>query len=193
MNDIELDLVNNVAQKLEIYIRQYDTTVFALAKKMKMDKQSFYRIVNRKNVPTIFSLFTIASSLNCTIQELIAKNVFIDIDTFTDIYMSEKFRKCRIYISNEKYESINGNEIVGIAGEKIIDVYYICDQFISDGTYIIKIGTTIKNMDIISVGSKFVIAEINSKEERFNTAEITPIAKRITVAPIFSDSFCRFI
>lgn len=191
MNDIELDLVNNVAQKLEIYMQENSLTIFSLAKAMNIDKQLFYRVINKRNVPTIPTLITMASNMNCSIQELISKQLFIEVDIYNDIYMLEKQTTRRAYISYEEYTTINGNKIVGIENVESIDVYFLTEKFSSDGIYIVKKGLELSKLEILSVGSKFMIADVKGEEKKINSTDFDPIAKLLTVAPIVTASFIR--
>lgn len=193
MTDNELALVNNVAKKLEIYMQRNNQTIFSLAKLMNIDRQPFYRIINRKNVPTISSLFIIASNLNCSIQELISKFIFIDIPIYEDFNNKSMNSSYRIYISCDDYLDISSYELFGIKVFNELKIYYKVNNFINDGNYIVNYNSQILEMEILSAGSNLIIALIENKEQRINTQQIKPIAKQYKITPIIIDSFSTSI
>lgn len=190
MKDEELELINNVAQKLEIYMQRNNTTVFSLARSMNIDKQPFYRIINRKNVPNISSLFLISNNLDCSIQELISENVFLDIKTYKDISLVNEGVMYRIYISYKDYQDISSYQVFGIITERDLQIYSKTESFINDGLYIVKYNNEIIEMDVLSAGSKFVIANIQQKECRLESNLIIPIAKKYKTVPVIANEFC---
>ncbi len=189
MTETELDLVNNVAQKLEIYMTINKQTIFSLAKAMNIDRQPFYRILNRKNVPTISSLFTIASNLNCSIQELISQHVFIDIPVYENFINKNIVTDCRIYISYDDYLYIKSYELYGIKISQELKTYYKVSNFINDGLYIVSYNSKTLEMEILSAGSKFIIACIEGKEQRVDSNQVVPIAKYYKSVPLVTDSY----
>jgi transcriptional regulator with XRE-family HTH domain len=191
MTEQELDLVNNVAKKLEIYMQRNNRTMFALSKLMNIDRQPFYRILSRKYVPTISSLFVIASNLNCTVYELISEKVFIDIPVYDDFSLKDKCITFRIYISNQDYEIIGDLSIYGVNHNNKIRIYYNILDFSNDGVYIVNLNNSRVEIEILSAGSKLVIAKIKNEEHRLSRDQIEPIAKYFKEAPIVEDNFCK--
>ena len=191
MTDHELDLVNNVARKLEIYIQRNNTTKFALSKLMNIDRQPFYRILNRKNVPTISSLFIIANNLSCTVQELISTYIFIDIPTYTDFLLSEKSICHRIYLQTEDYKTIENKNLYGVITGEMLRVFYKIDDFLNDGKYFVQFNNDYIDLEVLSAGSNLIIAKINNEEKRLERHYISPIAKHFKDIPIIKDAFCK--
>lgn len=184
MTEKELDLVNNVAQKLEVHMQQNSQTIFALAKIMNIDKQPFYRIINRKNVPTLSSLYIIAENLGCTIQELISHNIFIDIPVYSGFNLQNIEATYRIYITYSDYKSLATYELFAVKLLKELKIYYRLDGLMNDGLYLVNYNNQIIEMDILSAGTKLIIALIDSNEHRIDSPQIKTIAKFYKTIPI---------
>jgi transcriptional regulator with XRE-family HTH domain len=191
MTEQELDLVNNVAKKLEIYMQRNNRTMFGLSKLMNIDRQPFYRILSRKYVPTISSLFIIASNLNCTVHELISEKIFIDIPVYDDLSLDNKHATFRIYISNQDYETVGALDVYGVNHNNKIRIYYNVLDFVNDGIYIANLNDSRVEIEILSAGSELVIAKIKNEEHRLNRGQIEPIAKYFKEVPIVEDDFCK--
>lgn len=194
MTEKELSLVNNVAQKLEVHMKLNNQTIFALAKIMNIDKQPFYRIINRKNVPTLSSLYIIAENLNCTIQELIDNSIFIDILVYASFDILKQYNNCtqdmyRIYIPYEEYLNVGAQELFAIKLLKELKIYYKVDNFMNDGLYWVNYNNQKIEMEILSAGSKLIIAAIDGKEYRIDSPQIIPLAKHYKTIPITSGSY----
>jgi len=191
MTEQELELVNNVDKKLEIYRQRNNRTMFGLSKLMNIDRQPFYRILSRKYVPTISSLFIIARNLNCTVHELISEKVFIDILVYEDLTLKDKNNTFRIYISNQDYEIIGSLNLYGVIRNNKIRIYCSILNFINDGVYIVNLNNERVEIEILSAGSELIIAKIKNEEQRLNRDQIKPIAKYFKEVPIIEDDFAK--
>lgn len=193
MTDIEIKLVTYVAQKLEIYMQKNNKTIFSLAKIMNIDRQAFYRIINKKNAPTISSLFTIATKLECSIQELIDENIFVDIPIYESINLNKISQTKRIFIPYQDYMNISSAELFGIQVARELRVYYKINNIFSDGFYILQYKSKTVEIEILSAGTKLLIASIEGKEKRINNEHVFPVAKFYKQVPIITDCFSTSI
>lgn len=190
MTNEEIELVDNVALKLQVYMEKTQKTIFSLAKEMNIDRQPFYRILNKKNVPTITSLFTIAKNLSCSIQELISDHIFLDVQVYENV---EKLSSIsyRIYMSYEEYQALDSTRLFAIKKNNKLELYLNMDSFINDGLYIAKYRSKNIELQVLSTSSKFVIAGIDDQEQKISTEEISAVAKYYSTIPIVERSFGR--
>lgn len=189
MTDEELKIVENIAKKLERYMIENNQTIFSLAKQMEFDRQPFYRVIHRKGLPTLTTISLISKLIKCSIHELISDYTFIDIKTYKDITLNKKMETRRIYLMEDDYQYIKNYDVFGIKSSENLKIYHKTDKFINDGIYVVKYNSEITEMDILSAGSKFVIAHIAKKEERIDSSLLTTIAKQYKTAPIIVDAF----
>ncbi len=64
---IEQEIIDNVANKLELILFTKKISVLALSKILGVDKQALYRVIRREHLPNITLLGMIAQYLNCTV------------------------------------------------------------------------------------------------------------------------------
>jgi|GEM_PF-6864420 len=193
MTEQEKDIVNNIANKLEILLNKDKVTILALSKLLKVDKQPLYRIMKREHIPNILFLEMIASYLNCTVLELIDKKFYLDIKVYFnyEINNKSKYEKYRAYFCDDDFMDISNNEFFGIIIDSSIKIFYKIDKVTQDGDYLICNGmSACKEIHIISVGKSLIIALINNKEVRLKHDEISVIAKLYkTVSIIQSEGY----
>lgn len=185
--------LNNVINKLQIYMEKNKQTLHGLATTMGFSYQPFYRLMTKKHLPTISSLSLIASHLNCSIAELTHNDVFIDISYYHTLSVNldeESKKKCRIYIPYEQYymylnchffaiEYQNENiQYVTLADlDKMYQLFYSIDNISMDGLFLVNYNSQNVLINVMSASSKYVVVEENKKEHKIDIKLIKPIAK----------------
>ena len=93
--NIEEKTIDNIIEKLTVYMDRNNQTMHGLATTMGFSYQPFYRLMTKKSLPTITSLASISKYLNCTISQLTDENIFLDIKSFDSIanYLIAKSNK----------------------------------------------------------------------------------------------------
>src|SRR6185437_5617204 len=102
----EVTVLDNVINKLQVYMDQNKQTLYGLASTMGFAYQPFYRLITKKHLPTLNSLSVIAAHFNCSVSELIHEDVFVDVDCFSsfdDAASAIKTSKIRIYIPYNQF------------------------------------------------------------------------------------------
>ena len=193
MSEQEKNIINSIANKLEIILYKNKITILALSKLLAIDKQLLYRIMKREHIPNILFLELIANYLNCTILELIDKKFFLDINVYENENISKqnKYEKYRIYVYDDDFMNIANNEYFGIIKNTFIKIFYKVTKILNDGYYLIfEDNDILKEINIISAGTNLIIALINNKEVRLNPDKITVVAKLYkTVSIIQSEEY----
>lgn len=190
----EMVALNNVINKLQIYMDRNKQTLHGLATTMGFAYQPFYRLMTKKHLPTISSFGLIASHLNCSIAELSHENVFLDINYYSDIseYLKrENSETCRIYIPYEQYRNHLNSSFFAIQSKQknikdkcaanshgqLYELFYSVDNILMDGTFLAEYKDKKILINVLSISSKFIIIEENSTEVKVDIKLITPIAK----------------
>ncbi len=193
MSKQEKNIVNSIANKLEIVLYKNKITILGLSKLLAVDKQLLYRIMKREHIPNILFLELIADYLNCTILELIDEKFFLDINVYEklDIINKNKYKNYRVYIYDNDFMNIVNNEFFGIIKSLDIKIFYKVNKILQDGYYLLRENDNIlKEINIISVGTNLIIALINNKEIRLNPNKIMVVAKLYkTVSIIQSEEY----
>ncbi len=180
MTEQEKNIVDSIANKLEIILYKNKITILALSKLLAIDKQLLYRIMKREHVPNILFLELIANYLNCTILELIDKKFFLDIKVYENQNVNDqnKHKKYRIYIENDDFINIINNDFFGIIKDSSMLVFQKTTKISNDGYYLVhEDDNVLKEINVISVGTNLIIVLVNNKEVRLNPEKITVIAK----------------
>ncbi|MFN8769532.1 MAG: hypothetical protein ACK5Z5_01255 [Neisseriaceae bacterium] len=203
-NSPENVALNNVINKLQIYMDKNKQTLYGLATTMGFAYQPFYRLVTKKHLPTISSFGLIASHLNCSISELANENIFIDICCYTNMSADlndESGEKCRVYISYQEYQKYLSNRFFAVKCQDIVyneinkvvnlgtlyHLFYCVDSFLIDGIYLVKDNDKKKLINVLSISSKFLIIEENGKEVKVDIEQIQPIAKLFSYLELNND------
>ncbi len=193
MSKQEKNIVNSIANKLEIVLYKNKITILGLSKLLAVDKQLLYRIMKREHVPNILFLELIADYLNCTILELIDEKFFLDINVYENLggINQNKYKNYRIYIYDNDFMNIVNNEFFGIIKSSGIKIFYKVNKILQDGYYLLcENDNILKEINIISVGTNLIIALINNKEIRLNPNKIMVVAKLYkTVSIIQSEEY----
>ncbi|MCC2624388.1 MAG: hypothetical protein K0R14_261 [Burkholderiales bacterium] len=192
----EATILDNVINKLQIYMDQNKQTLYGLAAKMGFAYQPFYRLMTKKHLPTLNSLTVIASHFGCSVAELIHEDVFIDVDcydSFADAVNMKKSPKIRAYVPYKKYSQLIYSNFFAVKGHvpwqgyeqsstdhKAIDskyaIFYRVDTISIDGVFLVNYKSKDVLLEVVSVSSKYVIALLNGKETKIDVASIKPIA-----------------
>lgn len=188
-------LIDNVINKVQIYMTQSNQNLFALANSTGFSYQPFYRLMKKNNLPTLSSLFLIASHFKCSIEELISEKIFIDIvvvDKIDNITQQSK-NLFRIYLTLEEYTPYIQNEFIGVITDKIksaqiVELYLKVNKFDSDGIFITSYNNKLHKVNVTSISSKFIITELNGEEEKISIENIHPIAKFFNTANCFKST-----
>lgn len=203
IESLQTRLINNIINKLNIYMQRNKQNLFSLANSFGFAYQPFYRLIKHRSVPTFPSLAMIACNLNCSLEELISDDVFIDIPVIEDISQCKSIDKCptiRFYIPYEQYQPcIDDNFFAMRTNEDTLykaehyKIYIFTKSFSSAGEFMVSYKSKvkqqpsvvkIKHLNVVAVGSEHIY--INNKEdnseEKSSTKLYTPIAK------VFSDA-----
>ncbi len=195
MNDSALD---NIVNKLQIYLRRTNQTLYGLAASMGFQYQPLYRIITKKHIPTIVSVELIAKYFKCTVAELIQEKVFLDIecyDDFSQIFNINKVDMCRIYIPYTaylpliqynffavKYSNISAKN----ASHHTYQVFYSIDKLLLNGEYIVEYNGQKVIMNILGISSKEITVKTSSNQEKkIDTSLIKLIAKFFNTFEIY--------
>jgi hypothetical protein len=191
-------LIENIINKLQIYMTKNNQNLYSLATTIGFAYQPFYRLIKNRNLPTISSLAMIADHLHCSIEELINDKIFLDvnvIDNFNEIANLDNYQKSRIYIPynnylqhvHDKFFAIKLTEM-RLDGVEYCKVYTIVDQISTDGEFMVNYQDNITQFNVISTSSKFIIIESNNEEQRIQQDQFQPIAKFFCNALLFEPS-----
>lgn len=198
MNDSALD---NIVNKLQIYLRRTNQTLYGLAASMGFQYQPLYRIMSKKHIPTIVSVELIAKYFKCTVAELIQEKVFLDIkyyDDFSQILNISNVDTCRIYISYVTYLpliqynffAVKHNNILAKNGlYQTYQIFYYIDKFLLGGKYLVEHNGQKIIINILSISSKEIIVETSTnQEEKIDISLIKPIAKFFNTFEVYDDN-----
>lgn len=201
INTTETPVLDNVINKLHIYMEQNDQTLYGLASKMGFSYQPFYRIITKKHLPTIDSLVMIANHFNCTVSELIADKVFCDINLFAkanDIIKQQIKSNIRIYIPYTQFLPLVKKEFFcleelpekGILGMDTSDAYvfYKTEVIDIDGIFLVMHQNKIRLLNVVSISSKYIVVEENKQEIKIEQCEVQALAKFFNFLTINYDS-----
>jgi transcriptional regulator with XRE-family HTH domain len=192
----EATILDNVINKLQIYMDQNKQTLYGLAAKMGFAYQPFYRLMTKKHLPTLNSLTIIASHFDCSVSELIHEDVCIDVDcfdNFADAISKKKAPKVRTYIPYNKFLPIMNSNFFAVkahvpwhgyeqsgSDHKPADnkyaVFYRVDTISIDGVFLVNYKSKDVLLEVLSVSSKYIIALLNGKETKIDVDSIKPIA-----------------
>ncbi|MCE3269018.1 MAG: hypothetical protein K0R49_1270 [Burkholderiales bacterium] len=193
----EVTVLDNVINKLQVYMDQNGQTLYGLASTMGFAYQPFYRLMTKKHLPTLNSLSIIAAHFNCTVSELIHEDVFMDIDcfnSFDDVIGTINPSKIRIYIPYNNflplihnnffamkaaYPELNGdhkNSDMPIVNCRDT-VFYKIDNISIDGIFLVNFKSKNILLEVLSISSKFIIAILDGKETKIDISSIKPIAQ----------------
>lgn len=191
LNSKEAKLIDNIINKLNIYMERNKQNLFSLANSFGFAYQPFYRLIKYRNLPTITSLAMISDNLNCTIEELISDDIFLDIDVVEQIdslitpsNTSTTKETIRFHIPYEQYLpyisdkffAIKLNENLPVKAEQY-RIYILTDKINIDGNFIVEYQGQLIDLNVISISTKFVIAFIDDQEQRIPQDLLKPIAK----------------
>lgn len=164
----EATILDNVINKLQIYMDQNKQTLYGLAAKMGFAYQPFYRLMTKKHLPTLNSLTIIASHFDCTVAELIHEDVFIDVDcfdNFADAVSAKRAPKIRAYIPYDKYIQLINSNFFAVKGQVPWQSYEqtSTDHKSSDSKYALfyRVDTmSIDGVFLVNYKSKDVLLEV---------------------------------
>ena len=198
---ISIKSIDNVIQKLNIFMTRNNQTMHALASNMGFAYQPFYRFMTKKSLPTISSLDTIAQNLNCTVSELIADNVFLDINAYESIdnfldnilpkniriylpeniikeYLFNKFFSIKVNCNNfSTLFSFNGIEYN--VNTNIFQLFIVTNKIDIDGYFLVDYQNHIQILHIVNVSRIVVTANYNGELVSIPVAEIKVFAQFI--------------
>jgi transcriptional regulator with XRE-family HTH domain len=185
MTEQEQNIVNNIANKLQVIIQKENITILMLSKLLKVDKQPLYRIMKREHIPNTYFLEMIANYLGCTIVELLDEKFFLDISVYNNLSLTQNnHKRYRVYVKDEYFLRVANNDFFGVAESSSIKIFYKIEKILNDGIYLVNNNGKLSEINILSVGSNLTIAMVNNVEKRFNHKEIEVFAKLYKNLPI---------
>ena len=193
----ENELIDNIINKLQIYMDQNNQSLYNLATTIGFVYQPFYRLIKSRHTPNISSLAMIADHLNCSIEELISDKIFVDIkmvDKLVDVAnLDTQTNKVRIYIPYDDYKHYIHDKFFAVKLDncKMSDVdnckiYVITNEINIDGEFIVNYQNKIKILNVISNSTKFITIESDNKEEKICKEEFQVIGKYVKSSLMFN-------
>lgn len=189
----EDEVMDNVVNKLRIYMEKNALTLHGLASKIGFAYQPFWRLMTKKHSPTINSLSMIVPHFDCTISELINDNVFLDVALFNNveafINKNDIESKIRIYIPHTQFLPLIHKQFVAI---KIclqkhnttsdlqpfdISVFYLVNSIDIDGVFLVNYNNENILLDVFSISTKYIWTYLNGKEVKIDKSQVVPLAK----------------
>lgn len=183
MTQNEEKLVDNVIAKLKLYMDRNNKNLFSLSNTVKFDYQPFYRLMKKTHLPTLSSLFLIANNLNCTIQELISDNVFIDIPVYKSykcIGTNDLEFNCRLFLSYDCFKQHAKSSFFGIntTDNNSLSIFLETNVFDTDGLFLVLHNDKLIMLEVSSISSSFVVAKLDGKNEiKVTLDQLKPLAK----------------
>ena len=175
--EIIYNIADNIAKKLEIYMYQNKLNIHNLSGIIGVDKQPVYRLIKRNHVPNVEMLYNIAKFLGCNTSELLDSRFFMNIDIYDNLSLSNKINNYKMFFNDDNFIKIYHYEFYGILCDNMIEVFHKCNEVKSDGLFLYKNNNNIEKLNIISFGSKLVIAIIDNKEIRININNYKIVSK----------------
>ena len=199
------DCYDNIITKLQFYMKRSNQTIHGMATKMGFAYQPFYRLMTKKSPPTLYSIYNIASNLECSVSELIDKTIFLDVNSYCSIedYATKKKsnKKIRVYCSLELANEIEDKEIFitesNITDDKVLypinnieyylntniyQLYIGTNKVILDGVFLVKYQNKIQLLNVINASSSVINVTYENKIQQIRVQDIDVYAK-----------FCSFI
>jgi len=198
LNDIDTKSIDNITQKLQIHMQRNNQTMHGLASSMGFDYQPFYRLMTKKSLPTISSLNHIAEKLNCSISELLADHIFLDVPGFTSIenFLANKSStSIRIYITTDMLRDMDEciaiktdipdenhqlNNIDFHLNTNVYQLFTVTSKINIDGFFLVKYRKQITMLEVVSISSKVIMAIVDGKIVQIPTEDLEAYVKFIT-------------
>lgn len=190
MNQEEKQIVDNIANKVEVILHKDKVTIRTLAKLLSIDNQPLYRIMKREHIPNFTFLKSIANYLKCSILELMDNKYFLDVDVYNNVNYNNKSKpeKYRVHIYDEDFKNVVDHEFFGVVDGSFIKIFYKTNKIITDGFYLFESENALKEINIIGVGTNLIFALIDNKEIKLNANEIqvnAKLYKTISIIPSY--------
>lgn len=183
----ETVLVDNIINKINIYMQKNNQTLFNFATKLGFAYQPFYKLVNSRGLPNLSSLATLANRLGYTVDELVSDKVIVEINIYNDLKEVGKIltpERAKIYLSADKYIKVIQNELIAVKfgddnfiGCGLYKIFSLSSIFENDGEYLVVYCDKISLMNVISTSSKFIAVEQNNNEIKIPLNEVISIGK----------------
>lgn len=179
----ESELIQSIVKKINAYMEQNGQTLFNLAQTTGFAYQPLHRLMKGISVPNLSSLAMLSDYLNCSIAELISDEFFIDVDVIANIKELPDYKsklKSRIYIPYDDFMPHISRKFILLAESEnstINKVFYITNEIIGDGEFIVIYKKQHVIMNVVLSSSKFILIEKNAKEERIPVEEVQVLAK----------------
>lgn len=193
--------IDNVIEKLQLHIQRTKQSMHELANKLDFGYQPFFRLMTKKNLPTVSALDSIAKILNCTISELTSNNAFLDVPAYNSIddFQKEKsIGSVRVYLAksilnqflHDELIAIKAslatqsvayklNDIAYISNENLYQLFKVSNELASEKLFVVNHENQIKLMEFSTVTNEMIITIVNDAEVRIPIGDISIIAKFI--------------
>jgi transcriptional regulator with XRE-family HTH domain len=183
----EDQLIENVINKLQVYMKKHNMTLHNLATTIGFCYQPFQRLIKNKRLPAMSSLIMIANYLNYTLGDLLSDKICLDVNIIDEMSKVEVEKSGQIGKAVIQYDLIAAYATAQIIGFKtfkheyanFIRIFAMIDRIDSDGEFIVNYMNKIVTLVVTSVSSKFIIVESNKEEKKIAIEEIRPIARFI--------------
>lgn len=190
-----IDLTDNIIEKLQLYMKKNNHTMHGLASAMGFDYQPFYRLMTKKSLPTLSSLNHIAQKLNCTVAELIAEQIFIDLPCFSNLndYLSAgSSENLRVYLTKDMLQdsfdffavkcqlsktTLSLHNVSYVSNTNIYQMFLITPKIHIDGFFLVKYNKEIITLEVLSISSKLITANYNGSVIQIPVEELVVYAQ----------------
>ncbi|MFN8771107.1 MAG: hypothetical protein ACK52I_36525 [Pseudomonadota bacterium] len=188
-------LLDNIVRKIQFYLDTNSQTLRGLAIAMGVSYLQLYRLFTKKHLPTINSIEILATHIGCTTSELLDEKMFLDMNCFESIdeklEMATSKNKIRAFFSYEEILPLLNNDFFVISeynnaiklmhhknvANYFYQIFYLVDQFLLDGKYLVEYNSQKIVLDILSASSKYIVVQDKETEKKIDLKLVKPIAK----------------
>lgn len=196
--------IDNIIKKLQVYMQRNSQSMHGLANLLGFAYQPFYRLMTKKNFPTISSLSSISKNLKCSIAELTGDEVFLDVpcyETLDNVILNDSSSMVRIYMPYELLKLIMHDQffvvktyldktlcnINGVEYDFNTNVYQIFSKVSKidlDGFFLVRYKGETVVLEVINVSRTVIAAKYQNKSTAVPVGELSVFGKFVCFAEL---------
>ena len=195
----EIRLIDNIINKLQIQMEKNNQSLYSMSVSLGFNYQPVYKLMKGRRIPDMSSLAILSDRLDCSLEDLISNKVPVEVGSINiieEITNPIVSKKSKIYIpaidyipnAHNEFFIIKNHEIPAINGIRYVKIYFKISQITTDGIFIVKYQGKISQLNIVSISSKFIVVEDDTKETKILQEEIQPLAKFFDDCIVFDNS-----
>lgn len=196
----EHDIVQNVVNKIELFIKSNNMNLHTFANSLGFQYQPFYRLIKQKRVPNITSLVAISNHLGYAFEDLISDKIYTQLFIIEDLQKitSKPTSNYQIFLPFVLHVKYLNEKLFCIIDKKISkeyqikEIYYTIDKITEDGKYLILINGSIEFIQIINLNSKNITIQNEDSIKILSYDEFQPIARLVGMVAI-NNTKCLFV